>query len=200
MSDLSRVHAAFQSSMTTWATAEIRDDQARVRPAPDLDQLAAQLDALAPGWSLTWGCDATQPYVVRARLSAGGQTREGLAEGPTLNDARLGALADLARLFGLSAGESHWVEYDPEEGANTAELETAARPIAPDAVVLPPEPPRDPQMDKARSHIEELVEQLKAAGKGGAAARILLSGYGETLEESRAVYRQLKTLLEEEDV
>ena len=50
-------------------------------------------------------------------------------------------------------------------------------------------------MDKARRHIEDLLEQLKVAGRGGDAARILMRGYGETLDESRAIYKELQALL-----
>lgn len=198
MPELNRVREALQNSMTTWATVEVQGEQARVVPAPDLDVLVAQLDRLAPGWSLGWNCDSAQPYVVRVRLSTEGSYREGLAEGPTLHEARLAALADLARLFGLSAGEGQWVEYDPEEGANVAELETA-RPGPASTSALPPEPPRDPQMENARRHIEELVEKLKESGRGAEAMRYLMKGYGETLDESRAIYKQLKTILDRED-
>ena len=114
------------------------------------------------------------------------------------------ALADAARLYGVSAasGEITWVEFDPEEGANTTDLEAeldpdAVTPAAPVAATRLPEPPRDPQMDKARRHIDELLEQLKAAGKGGEATRILMRGYGETVDESRALYKQLKAILDQ---
>ncbi|WP_288481792.1 single-stranded DNA-binding protein [uncultured Deinococcus sp.] len=206
MADLDRVRGALRASMTAWATLEVRGDQARVIPAPDLDTLAAHLEQADPTWGLTWGCDAASPYVVRALLSAGGVSRGGLGSGPTLHDARLAALADTARLYGVGAGgEGHWVEYDPEDGPNTADLDAdlgeaeldgsgGPAPVA-RAAALPPEPPRDPQMDKARRHIEDLIEQLKAAGKSGAATRVLLRGYGETLEESRAIYKELQAIL-----
>ncbi|AXH00158.1 single-stranded DNA-binding protein [Deinococcus wulumuqiensis] len=189
---------ALQSSMTTWATVEVRGDQARVIPAPELEPLIAGLDRLAPQWSLHWACDATSPYVVRARLDVAGVSREGLAQAPTLPDAKLAALAELARLFGISGGEGQWVDYDPEDGANVADLDAERElPAAPRPVTLPPEPPRDPQMEKARRHIDDLLEQLKAAGKSGEAARILMRGYGETVDESRALYKQLKAILDQ---
>ncbi|GGI68058.1 hypothetical protein [Deinococcus wulumuqiensis] len=198
MPDLDRVREALQSSMTTWATVEVRGDQARVIPAPELEPLIAGLDRLAPQWSLHWACDATSPYVVRARLDVAGVSREGLAQAPTLPDAKLAALAELARLFGISGGEGQWVDYDPEDGANVADLDAERElPAAPRPVALPPEPPRDPQMEKARRHIDDLLEQLKAAGKSGEAARILMRGYGETVDESRALYKQLKAILDQ---
>ena len=197
MSDPDRIREALRASMTAWASVEVRGDQARVLPAPDLDTLGELLERLDPGWSLGWACDGVQPFVVRARLSVLGASREGLASAPTLPDAKLAALAEAARAFGVApSGEGQWVEYDPEEGANTADLESDAesQPARP-APALPPEPPRDPQLEKARRHIEDLLEQLRAAGKGGAAARVLMRGYGETLEDSRAIYKELQAIL-----
>lgn len=194
MADLSRVREALRASMTAWATLEVRGDQARVSPAPDPDVLAAQLERVDPQWGLAWACDAAQPPVVRARLRVLGTEREGLATAHTLQDAKLAALADAARTYGVApAGEPAWVDYDPDDGANTADLEPAAEARAPRAA--PPEPAMDPQMAKARRHIEDLLEQLKVAGKGAQAARVLMRGYGESVEESRAIYKQLQGLL-----
>ena len=195
MADLDRVREALRASMTAWATLEVRGDQARVTPAPDPDTLALHLERLDPQWGLIWACDSVQPPVVRARLTLLGTVREGLATAHTLQDAKLAALADAARTYGVSpAGEPTWVEYDPDDGANTSDLEADA-PVPAAARPLPPEPPRDPQMDKARRHIEDLLEQLKGAGRGGEAARILMRGYGETVEESRAIYKELQAIL-----
>ncbi|MFC3860034.1 single-stranded DNA-binding protein [Deinococcus antarcticus] len=196
MADLDRVREALRASMTAWATLEVRGDQARVNPAPDLDSLAAHLERVDAGWGIEWACDSVQPFVVRAKLTVCGVTREGLASAPTLGDAKLAALAEVARVYGVSpASEGHWVEYDPDEGPNTTHLDEETDPPPPPPSKLPPEPPRDPQMEKARRHIEDLLEQLKAAGKGGDAARILMRGYGETLDESRKIYKDLQTLL-----
>lgn len=197
MADLDRAREALRASMTGWATLEVRGDQARVTPAPDLDALSAHLDRADPTWALTWACDSVQPPVVRAHLQLGGLSREGLATAHTLADAKLAALADAARLYGVApASEGHWVEYDPDDGANTTDLDAEAPlPSAPSAPPRVTEPPRDPQMEKARRHIEDLLEQLKVAGRGGEAARILMRGYGETLEESRDIYKRLQTLL-----
>ncbi|SMB88786.1 single-stranded DNA-binding protein [Deinococcus hopiensis] len=199
MADLDRAREALRASLTAWAVAEVRAGQARVTLVPAPDALALHLERVDAGWALSWACDSVTPPVVRARLTVCGVTREGLATGHTLNDARLCALADAAHFFGLPLPEeAQWVEYDPEDGANTADLdaetERAAAPSA-QAVALLPEPPRDPQMDKARRHIEDLLEQLKAAGKGGDATRVLLRGYGETVEESRGIYKELQAIL-----
>jgi hypothetical protein len=183
--------------MTAWATLEVRGDQARVIPVPDPDALAAHLERLDPQWELAWACDSVQPPVVRARLTLHGTAREGLASAHTLQDAKLAALADAARTYGVApAGDSTWVEYDADDGANTTDLDAEAPlPAAPAPRPTPPEPPRDPQMEKARRHIEDLLEQLKVAGRGGDAARILMRGYGETLDESRTIYKELQALL-----
>lgn len=199
MADLDRVREALRASMTAWATLEVRGDQARVTPAPDPDALAALLDRVDPAWGIGWGCDSMTPPVVRARLTVLGVQREGLAQAHSLADAKLAALADAGRLFGVgSSTEGQWVEYDAEDGANTSDLDVDEGSEAVSltgAVPLPPEPPRDPQMEKARRHIEDLMEQLKAAGKGGAAARVVLRGYGETVDESRAIYKELQGIL-----
>ncbi|WP_420594993.1 single-stranded DNA-binding protein [Deinococcus sp.] len=179
--------------LSAWAVAEVRGDQARVLPVPDLDALDARLSVLDSQWSLSWACDAISPPLIRARLSVGGAVREGLSGGHTLEDAKKLALADAFRYFGVaSAGESPWVEYDPDDGPNVSELDSAA-PAAPIARPLPAQT-RDPQMDKARAHIETLLEQLRSDGKGGAAMKLLLRGYGETLDESRAIYKELQAL------
>lgn len=199
MADLDRVREALRASMTAWATLEVRGDQARVTPAPDPDSLAALLDRVDPAWGIGWGCDSMTPPVVRARLTVLGVQREGLAQAHSLADAKLAALADAGRLFGVgSSTEGQWVDYDAEDGANTSDLDVEAEDgdvTLTGTMPLPPEPPRDPQMEKARRHIEDLMEQLKAAGKGGAAARVVLRGYGETVDESRAIYKELQGIL-----
>lgn len=196
MAEFNRTREALRASMTAWAVAEVRQNQARVTVVPDSSVLAMHLERVDPEWSLSWGCDSIEPPVIRARLSIAGATREGIATGHTLEDARLRALADAARFFGVvTVGEAQWVEYDPEDGANTTDLssEVEQHPIAPST--LPAENVRDPQLEKARRHIEDLVDQLKAAGKSGEATRILLRGYGETLEESRQIYKELQHIL-----
>ncbi|WP_216321082.1 single-stranded DNA-binding protein [Deinococcus aestuarii] len=197
MADPDRTREALRATLTAWAVAEVRGDQARVTLAPDPDALAAHLDPVDEGWSLGWACESVQPPVVRARLTVGGAAREGMSGGHTLQDAKLRALADAARFFGVpTPAEGQWVEYDPEDGANTSDLDAEmGEAPAQRAPARVPEPPRDPQMDKARRHIEELLEQLKSAGKGGEATRVLLRGYGETVQESRAIYKELQAIL-----
>ena len=188
-----------RASLTGWATVQVQGERAQVFPAPELGALYAGLDrALGGDWSVSYAVDHMGPPVVRAALNLGTASREGLAQGHTLHDARLLALADALRAYGvaLADSEGHWVEYDPEEGANIHELEPQApAPGRAASAPLPPEPPRDPQLDRARKHIDELVEELKASGQGKEAARVLIQrGYGNTLEESREVYKVLKAL------
>lgn len=197
MPDLDRAREALRAAMTAWAVAEVRGNQARVTLVPDSDQLARHLERADPGWSLAWACESVSPPVVRARLSLLGAAREGLASGHTLDDAKLRALADAVRYFGVPLpSEAQWVEYDPEEGPNTADLLAEAESAAsPGVAARPPEPPRDPQMEKARRHIDDLMEQIRAAGKGKEVAHLAMRGYGKTLEESRAIYKELQAIL-----
>ncbi|AZI42887.1 single-stranded DNA-binding protein [Deinococcus psychrotolerans] len=199
MSDSSAVvQLALRAALSGWAVSEVRGNQARVLPAPDLDTLSAHLAAVDPAWSLTWACESAAPFVVRARLTLGGAVREGLSSAQRLEDAKKLALADVFRYFGVySALEAPWVDYDPEEGANTSELGAGdfgaeaqtARPVTP-----LPSAPKDPQMESARAHIDTLMEQLRQGGKGGEAIKLLMRGYGETVEESRAIYKELQAL------
>ncbi len=91
------------------------------------------------------------------------------------------------------------MDYDPEEGANLSELGLDdAEPLSPTQSELPrplpPQVPLDPQLSKARAHIDTLMEQLREAGKGREATKLLLRGYGETVEESRDIYKELQAL------
>jgi len=126
------------------------------------------------------------------------RVREGLGQGHTLQDSRLLALADALRACGVApaSSEGQWVEYDPEEGANTHELEPEQHaPMSGAPAPLPSAPPSDPQLERARKHIDDLLEGLREEGLGARAARVLSSrGYGNTVEESREVYKELKAL------
>ncbi|WP_161882274.1 single-stranded DNA-binding protein [Deinococcus alpinitundrae] len=194
------VREALRAALSAWAVAEVRGDQARVLPVPDLDTLAGCLTAADPTWGLSWACDSVSPPLVRARLSLGGAAREGLSGGHTLEDAKKLALADAFRYFGVSSTlEAPWVEYDPDDGPNVSELGSlgespAAQQRGAAARPLPPQVPLDPQLSSARAHIDTLMEQLREAGKGGEATRLLLRGYGETVAESRAIYKELQAL------
>ncbi len=205
---LSQATEALRVSLTDWATVQVQSDRALVLPAPDLDALYSGLErALDGDWTVRYAVEQMTPPVVRASLHLGGRVREGLAEGHTLTDARLLALADALRAYGVApaSSEGQWVDYDPEEGANIHELEPQA-PVSPlpgrgrqasgeQPDTLPPAPPRDPQLERARKHIDDLLEGLRDAGQGKAAALVLAQrGYGNTLEEGREVYKELKAL------
>ena len=207
-----------RASLTGWATVQVQGERALVLPAPDLDALYAGLErALEGHWAIRYAVDHIQPPVVRASLSLGwsgadetgpGETvpsvpgsvrvREGLGQGHTLQDSRLLALADALRAYGVApaSSEGQWVEYDPEEGANTHELEPEQpAPIPGASAPLPSALPPDPQLERARKHIDDLLEGLREEGLGAQAARVLSSrGYGNTVEESREVYKELKAL------
>jgi hypothetical protein len=198
MSDPAAVREALRAALSAWAVAEVRGDQARVLPVPDLDALDARLGAADPAWSLSWKVESLNPPVVRAVLGLGGAVREGLSGGHSLDDARKLALADAFRFYGVaSAGEAPWVEYDPDDGPNVSELSAGEPEGAPrpgPARPLPPQIPLDPQLSKARAHIDTLLEQLREGGRGKEAMKIVLRGYGETVEESRAIYKELQAL------
>ncbi len=212
-----------RASLTGWATVQVQGERALVLPAPDLDALYAGLERALDGhWAIRYAVDHIQPPVVRASLSLGrsgadetgpgetgpGETvpsvpgsvrvREGLGQGHTLQDSRLLALADALRAYGVApaSSEGQWVEYDPEEGANTHELEPEQpAPIPGASAPLPSALPPDPQLERARKHIDDLLEGLREEGLGARAARVLSSrGYGNTVEESREVYKELKAL------
>ena len=197
-----------RASLTGWATVQVQGERALVLPAPDLDALYAGLErALEGHWAIRYAVDHLQPPVVRASLHLGqsgegsavpGRVREGLGQGHTLQDSRLLAVADALRAYGVApaSSEGQWVEYDPEEGANTHELEPEQpAPISGAPAPLPSAPPRDPQLERARKHIDDLLEGLREEGLGAQAARVLSSrGYGNTVEESREVYKELKAL------
>ncbi|WP_293912749.1 single-stranded DNA-binding protein [Deinococcus sp.] len=202
MSDVALIREALRAALSAWAVAEVRGDQARVLPVPDLDTLDAHLSAADPTWSLSWKIESVSPPMVRAALGLGGAVREGLSGGHSFDDARKLALADAFRFYGVaSAIEAPWVEYDPDDGPNVSELigessagttEHAPRPGP--ARPLPPQVPLDPQLSKARAHIDTLVEQLRDGGRGKEAMKIVLRGYGETVDESRAIYKELQAL------
>ena len=154
------------------------------------------------------GADETGPGETGSGETGSGETvpgvpgsvrvREGLGQGHTLQDSRLLALADALRAFGVApaSSEGQWVEYDPEEGANTHELEPEQpAPIPGVPAPLSSAPSPDPQLERARKHIDDLLEGLREEGLGARAARVLSSrGYGNTVEESREVYKDLKAL------
>ncbi|MFC4453412.1 single-stranded DNA-binding protein [Deinococcus sonorensis] len=198
MSELDRAREALRQALHSWAVLTVRGDRAQVMPAPDLDLLYAGLDrTLGNEWAVHYRAEHVAPPVVVARLTLSGMEREGLAQGHSLDDARRLALADALRAFGVTpaASEAQWVEYDEEEGANVHELDQEAPATAAPATTLPPAPPRDPQLERARQHIDDLLEQLREAGLGAQAARVLARrGYGNTLDESREVYKELKGL------
>ena len=193
------VREVLRASLLDWAVLRVQEDRALVLPAPDLDALYSGLERVLDGeWSLGYAVDHIQPPVVRARLQLGSRVREGLGQGHTLGDARLLALTDALRACGVAPAnlEGQWVDYDPEEGVNVHELEPEAVGPAPRGTpAATVAQPTDPQLERARKHIDELLDGLREAGLGAQVARVLARrGYGNTLEESREVYKELKAL------
>ncbi len=202
--DLTAVRTALAGEPVSFALLEVRGERARVAPALSPDALYAQLgERLEEAWSLTWHLEHAEPPVVRCRLELLGQAREGLSRGGDLESARQLALTEAARAWGLLperyAAPASWVDYDPDEGPNTAELEGGEldSPELDSAELVPETPPRDPQLERARQHIDDLMDQLRERELGKQASRVLVKhgGYGETVEDSRKVYAELKSLL-----
>ncbi|ADV66708.1 hypothetical protein [Deinococcus maricopensis] len=199
--DLGALRAALAQLDVQYAVLETRTGQARVLPTLNSHASFEALNShLGQDWSLTWHVEGTTPPVVRCRLDLAGVARDGLAQGHALHDARELALTDALHAFGLAPhlrAEPQWAEYDPEDGVNASDLILDAPPPAAPAT-LPSEPPRDPQMDRARKHLDDLMEQLRAGGLGKEAALVVArhgGGYGKDLEESRAIYKELQGLL-----
>lgn len=199
-SDLIAVQEALAGGEPRFALLEVSGDRARVAPVLAPARLFAALSGrFDEAWSLGYAVEHAAPFVVRCRLEFLGRSREGLGQAPGLADARDLALTDAARAWEVLPArfptETAWVEYDPEEGPNVAEL--GGDEAAPAAPALPPEPPRDPQMEKAKKHIDDLMDQLRGRGLGGPANRIIVmhGGYGKDVDESRRIYAELKGLL-----
>lgn len=198
--DFSDVRGALATEEVRFATLEVRGERARVLPVLDADALYAQLNArFGEAWNLAWHLESGAPAVVRCRLEFLGHAREGLGVAVEVEHARRVALTDAARAWGLLPphyeGEDTWVEYDPDEGPNTSEL--LAQGAAPArSMGVPPEPPRDPQLERAKKHIDDLMDQLRESGLGKQASLVLVKhgGYGQSVEESRRVYAELKAL------
>lgn len=223
MADYPRVREAFRASMTAWATLEVKHDQARVIAAPDFILLSHKLTQLDATWQIAWFCESVQPFIVRANLRVCGIERGGLASGLSLADAKAAALADIAQSYSIaSTHEGHWVAYTPEDGPDIGELEAlalAAAQAAPNMAndvtasdIISQYNPYNPynehsehnqygqqqpdqQMQKAKMHIDQLVDKLNSLGKGEQAARIVLAGYGDNLDECRRRYKELSNLL-----
>ena len=200
--DLLALREALEGDRPRFATLQVRGDTAQVAPSVDPDRLFVHLSQrFGTAWNLAWAVESASPPIVRCRLELLEATREGVATAHDFASARDLALTDAARAWQILPdawlAEPVWVDYDPEEGANTAELHDETERPEPARPGLPPEPPRDPQMEKARAHIDTLMDQLRERGLGKQASLVLVKygGYGETLDASRKIYAELKALL-----
>lgn len=199
-SDFIAVQGALAGEEVSYATLEVRGERARVTPAvPPSPLFAALNDRFHEAWGLEWRVESVSPPVVRCRMEFLGHAREGLGSASEVAEARRVALTEAARAWGLLPAPYHadaeWVEYDPEDGPNTSELGGAE--LSPAPAGAPEAPPADPQMVRARQHIDDLMDQLREQALGAQANRVLMKhkGYGETLEDSRRLYAELKALL-----
>lgn len=140
---------------------------------PHWEALVERLNQVAgPGG---WSCglrpfETPAGFAVVGRLEVGGVYREAIGEATTLTQAGQAALRQAAYLLGLGRG-----------AVEAAPVVTVADPPKPDPHQL----------------IDQLIEQLRKQGKGREVAQIVLKyqGYGTTLEESRRIYAELRTLL-----
>ncbi|PYE51085.1 single-stranded DNA-binding protein [Deinococcus yavapaiensis] len=203
-SDLAAVRAALSGSASgrdvRFAMLEVRGDRALVTAILRPDAVFAALtERFDEQWDLGYDVVSVSPTVVRCRLAFLGRFRDGLGTGADIEAARLVALTDAVRSWEMTPegfrAEPQWVEYDPEEGPNIDEL--GDDDSASQARAEPPESPRDPQMEKAKKHIDDLMDQLRDRGLGKQASVVIArhGGYGKDLEDSRRVYAELKALL-----
>lgn len=140
---------------------------------PSWEALVERLNqAAGPGG---WSCslrplETSTGFAVVGRLEVGGIHREAIAEANSLSLAGELALRLAAQLLGLGRSSPSTPQ--------TAPGEPASRP--------------DPHQ-----LIDQLIEQLRKQGKGREVAQVVLKyqGYGTTLEESRRIYAELRTLL-----
>lgn len=201
--DLLAVQGALAAAQPHWVTLEVQGERARVAPALSPAQTYARLDeAFGETWGLAWHLESAAPTTVRCTLTLLGTARDGLGQALSLEGAQAAALSDAARAWGLLPAQLRtpdtWVDYDPEEGPNTDELSPEPGEDAPPPASRAPEPPpENPQMVKARRHLDDLMDQLREAGLGAQAARVIAKhggGYGKDVDESRRIYSELKAL------
>jgi hypothetical protein len=156
------------------ATSPLSADGATLM-LPHWEALVERLNQVAgPGG---WSCglrpfETPAGFAVVGRLEVGGVYREAIGEAATLAQAGQVALRQAAYLLGLGCG---------------------AVGVAPPVVA----PAADPPKPDPHQLIDQLIEQLRKQGKGREVAQIVLKyqGYGTTLEESRRIYAELRTLL-----
>src|SRR5574343_291930 len=102
-----------------------------------------------------------------------------------------GSALSYARRYGIMAVLG--LATDDDDGA------TASRPAAPAKPTPQPDPPTTAEPGKPDPHalVDELVSKLRGKGFGQEAAQLTVKygGYGKTLDDTRALYKELKALL-----
>ncbi len=217
--------APFSPEHLGWLKVETELDHARFERVLSKTALFERLDdILESAWSLTLEVVSPLPAVVVASLELGGLKRSGIGEGLNLRDAEVVALSNAALAYGIAFDEltegSRWERADwrpegevhkgstsgsrapqpdleeSEYGARGVEFEDldASTHSEPPAFAL------DPERVKAQKFIDDMLENLKGhdAALHRQGLQIMMKkykGYGSSLEESRALYLELKDLL-----
>ena len=221
--------APFSLEHLGWLKVETELDHARFERVLNKTALFERLDdILESAWSLTLEVVSPLPAVVVATLELGGLKRSGIGEGLNLRDAEVVALSSAALSYGIAFDElaagSRWERTDwRPDGDARGSLEAAPRASEPDpdeadarevefedldAVSTPTEPPApalDPERVKAQKFIDDMLEKLKGSDaalhrQGLQVMMKKYKGYGSSLEESRALYLELKDLLKKAKV
>ncbi|MFN8510335.1 MAG: hypothetical protein U0Z75_07220 [Deinococcaceae bacterium] len=188
---LEALMSPFSAQDFYWQKLEEMVDMARWHKVLSKTALLGRLDdLLGLEWHLKLEVISPLPAVVIAHLTLHSTVRSGIGEGSNLQEAEVAALSQAALAFGMAHEEltvpSEWhpLDWKPEtpltDPAPTTEMDLQ---------------PQDEKL-KAHQHIDELIDQLRELGLGLESAKIMknFKGYGETLEESRQLYRALKEL------
>ena len=221
--------APFSPEHLGWLKVETELDHARFERVLSKMALFERLDdILESAWSLTLEVVSPLPAVVVASLELGGMRRSGIGEGLNLRDAEVVALSSAALSYGIAFDElvagSRWERADwRPDGDARGSLEATSRalesnPDEADAAEVeyedleavsahsePPAPMLDPERVKAQKFIDDMLEKLKGsdAALHRQGLQIMMKkykGYGSSLEESRALYLELKDLLKKAKV
>lgn len=193
--------------------------QAWAVPIPTPQSLLERLDqALGPeGWEDHYEVLQTSPLVVvKCRLSLHGVAKEDVGQANTFAEAFAHALVKAAAKFGVGRylqTQGQWIDHNPNaptpppkatppapthstsESSPPAEVASESSPPA--EVASENSPPAEAAKPEPHELIDRLIERLKAQGHGKEVAKIVMKyqGYGQTLDETRRLYAELRTML-----
>lgn len=171
-----------------WQVIETQGERLRLQPVLQAQALWERLDdVLAFAWSLELAVVSVQPAVVCAHLHCLGAKRSGIGQGLNLEAAEIAAISAAAKAFGIGQDELS-LPHRWEQAATTGAASGGTSAAATASIT-------DQDKPQAHRHIDDLVEKLRAAGLGLPTAKLMMRGYGETIEENRALYKQLRDLL-----